>query len=185
MGERRERVCPVENAGSLDGILRKWIHNPRKILRKYIKEGMTVLDIGCGPGFFSIEMAKMVGNKGKVIAADLQEGMLNIIRKKIKGKKIEKIIQLHKCEINKIKVNKKIDFILAFYVVHEIPNKQNFFKKVKSILKSEGTILFIEPKFHVSEEDFRKSIKIAQEAGLKPLKTKKIFLSRSILLKKK
>ena len=70
MDNDNNRVCPVELANSLDSKIRRWIQNPRRILAPYIKEGMTVLDVGCGPGFFSVEMAKMVGNKGKVIAAE-------------------------------------------------------------------------------------------------------------------
>ena len=85
MESKRNRVCPVELAGSLDNKIRRWLQDPRKILAPYVKEGMTALDIGCGPGFFSIEMAKMVGRNGKVISADLQEGMLKKLGKKIKG----------------------------------------------------------------------------------------------------
>ncbi len=72
-------VCPVALSGSLDNSIRRWLQNPQKILRPYIAEGMTVLDVGCGPGFFSLEMVRMVGKFGRIIAADLQEGMLQII----------------------------------------------------------------------------------------------------------
>ena len=78
-------VCPVERANSLDSKLRRWIQNPLKILAPYLREGMSVLDIGCGPGFFTIDMAMMVGESGRVIAADLQEGMLERLRRKIAG----------------------------------------------------------------------------------------------------
>ena len=44
---------------------------------------MTALDVGCGPGFFTLDMARLVGESGQVIAADLQEGMLQIVRDKI------------------------------------------------------------------------------------------------------
>ena len=115
MKEDKNRVCPVELAGSLDNKLRRWLQNPRKILAPYIKEGMRVLDIGCGPGFFTIEMAMMVGVNGKVFAADLQEGMLQIIKAKIAGTSIEKIITLHKTQQDRINLNESVDFILVFY----------------------------------------------------------------------
>ena len=83
MTKINERVCPVALSGSLDNGIRRYLQNPQKILRPYINEGMTVLDVGCGPGFFSIEMARMVGKSGRVIAADMQEGMLQIIKVKI------------------------------------------------------------------------------------------------------
>jgi ubiquinone/menaquinone biosynthesis C-methylase UbiE len=71
--EKNKRICPVEYAVGLDNSVRRLLQNPRKILKPYIHEGMTVLDLGCGPGFFSIEIAKMLKDSGKVIAADLQE----------------------------------------------------------------------------------------------------------------
>jgi 2-polyprenyl-3-methyl-5-hydroxy-6-metoxy-1,4-benzoquinol methylase len=52
MESERNRVCPVELAHSLDNTLRRWLQNPKNILAPYIQEGMTVLDVGCGPGFF-------------------------------------------------------------------------------------------------------------------------------------
>ena len=76
MSDGNKRVCPVERAGSLDNRFRRWLQDPRKILSPHIKEGMTVLDLGCGPGYFTIDIAQMVGKSGRVIAADLQEGML-------------------------------------------------------------------------------------------------------------
>ena len=71
MNNEKLRICPVERAGSLDCKLRKWFQNPGKILAPFIKEGMKVLDVGCGPGFFSIKIAKMVGKRGKVFSVDL------------------------------------------------------------------------------------------------------------------
>ena len=53
MSDKSKRVCPVERAGGLYNKIRRWLQNPQKILRPYIEEGMTVLDLGCGPGFFS------------------------------------------------------------------------------------------------------------------------------------
>ena len=61
------KICPVEKADSLNSRFRRWLQNPKKILGKYIEESMTVLDFGCGPGFFSIELAKMVGSSGRII----------------------------------------------------------------------------------------------------------------------
>ena len=78
-----KHVCPVEMARSLDNIFRIWFQNPRKILAPFIREGMTVLDIGCGPGFFSTEIAEMVGPSGRVIACDLQKEMLEIVARRI------------------------------------------------------------------------------------------------------
>jgi ubiquinone/menaquinone biosynthesis C-methylase UbiE len=81
---RKNHVCPVAIARFLDNRVRRWVQDPRKILSPYIKEGMTVLDIGCGPGFFTVDIARLVGKSGRVIAADLQEGMLRRLKEKIR-----------------------------------------------------------------------------------------------------
>jgi len=182
MKEKNGRICPVENAGSLDNIFRKWVHNPKKLLKDYVKEGMIALDVGCGPGLFSIEMAKMVGKTGKVIAVDLQEGMIKKLENKIIGTEIEKRIKLHQCEKNKIGISEKVDFVLAFYMVHEVPNQMNFFKEIKSILNLNGKAFIIEPRFRVSNKAFEDTINIAKEAGLKISKKEKVFFSRAIIL---
>ena len=179
----KNRVCPVERAKGLDNKIRILLQNPRKILKPYIKEGMTVLDFGCGPGFFLPDMAQMVGKSGRVIASDLQEGMLEIVRKKINGTNFENRIILHKCEENKIGINEKVDFILLFYMVHEIPEKSRFFKEIKTILNPDGLVLIVEPAFHVSKKAFKETLKTANEAGLINSEDLKSFLSRTSVLK--
>jgi ubiquinone/menaquinone biosynthesis C-methylase UbiE len=54
-------LCSWKIAFALDNPIRRIIHNPKKILGGYIELGQTVLDLGCGPGTFSLAMAKMVG----------------------------------------------------------------------------------------------------------------------------
>jgi ubiquinone/menaquinone biosynthesis C-methylase UbiE len=183
MKEDKNRVCPVELANSLDSKIRRWLQNPQKILSPYITEGMTVLDIGCGPGFFSIEMADLVGDKGKVISADLQEGMLQKLRSKIKGTIFENRIALVKCDKDNINVSGKADFILAFYMVHEVPDKEKLFVSLKNILKENGQILIVEPKlFHVTKKEFASTIEKSVKAGFKAKEGPMLPFSFSALL---
>ncbi len=168
MSDERTRLCPVERADSLDSKIRKWLQNPRTILAPYISEGMTVLDFGCGPGFFSVEIARMVGRQGKVISADLQEGMLQILRNKIQGTELNDRITLTKCDRGSINVTAKIDFGMAFFVVHEVPDKARLFMELKPLLKEGAQFLLVEPKlFHVSKKQFELSLRIAESAGFK------------------
>ena len=184
MENKNMRVCPAEFAWGIDNLFRKWIHNPKKILGKYVKEGMIVLDVGCGSGLFSIEMSKMVGKSGKIIAADLQEGMLQKLKNKIQETEIGKRIKLHKCEKNKIDILEKVDFVLAFYMVHEVPDQKKLLEEIKSILKSNGKIFIIEPIFHVSKQAFEETTNRAVAIGFKPVEKPKVFLSRTVVLKK-
>jgi ubiquinone/menaquinone biosynthesis C-methylase UbiE len=179
-----KRVCPVERAGSLDNRIRRWVQNPRKILGPYIEEGMTVLDLGCGPGFFSIDMAQMVGKSGRVIASDLQEGMLKKLRDKIQGTELEERITLHKCLENRIGVSEKVDFVLAFYMVHEVPNQEEFFNEIGSVLKPNGQVLIVEPPFHVSKTTFEETVRKARISGFVPVERPRVFLSKAVMMKK-
>lgn len=166
MENERNRVCPVELANSLDGRIRRWLQSPRRILSPFVKEGMTVLDVGCGPGFFSVELARLVGRNGKVVSADLQDGMLEKLRNKIRGTELGERITLVKCGKDEINVSEKIDFGLAFYMVHEVPKKESFFSQLKSLLNDNGQILIVEPRlFHVSRKDFELTTQIAETAG--------------------
>ena len=184
MNDDRNRVCPVELANSLDSKIRRWLQNPQRILSSYVKEGMKVLDIGCGPGFFSVELAKMVGEHGKVYAVDLQEGMLQKLGNKIHKTPLEHIIQPIKCEKDKIVVPEKVDFILAFYMVHEVPDKDKLFTTLKNFLKENGEFLIVEPKlFHVSKKEFTATINKAEAVGFKSFEASKLAFSFSSLLK--
>jgi len=179
----RNRVCPVERAGGLDNCFRRIYQNPGRILKPYIQPGMTILDVGCGPGFFTIEMARILNGSGKVIAADLQQGMLEIVKTKIKESPFEKLVELHKCESGKMGVTTPVDFILAFYVLHELPDQKTFFEEVKSILKPGGGFLIAEPKSHVTVKEFEVLISDFNNNGFKIIKRPKILFSRSVMLK--
>ncbi|MCX6233066.1 MAG: class I SAM-dependent methyltransferase [Bacteroidetes bacterium] len=177
------KICPVEKAGGLDNSVRRLLQNPEKKLKPYIHEGMTVLDLGCGPGFFSVEIAKLLNDTGKVIAADLQHGMLEKLRQKIKGTELEQRIKLHKCKEDSIDITEKVDFVLAFYMIHEVANQDKLFSELKAIVKPDGQIFIIEPKFHVPKKSFESMITKLKEIGMEIKERPKVFFSRAIVLK--
>jgi ubiquinone/menaquinone biosynthesis C-methylase UbiE len=180
----KNRVCPVALAGGLDNGIRRWFQNPRNILEPFCKPGMTALDLGCGPGFFSVEMARLVGTTGRVIACDLQEAMLQKLGAKIKGSKLEEIVSLHQCPEGRIGVSEPVDFVLAFYMLHEVPDQENYFKELYSLLKSTGRFLAVEPPFHVSKSAFDETVKKAVAAGFTATESPRIFLGRTMVFKK-
>jgi ubiquinone/menaquinone biosynthesis C-methylase UbiE len=126
-------------------------------------------------------MAKMVGESGKVIAVDVQEEMLQIVREKAAQQGLESRIVTHKSDPDRIGISEKVDFALAFYMVHEVPNAETFLGEIVSILKPKGKLLVVEPMFHVSATAFGKTIEVARQAGLRPITEPKIRFSRSKL----
>jgi ubiquinone/menaquinone biosynthesis C-methylase UbiE len=180
--ENHPYVCPAEFAGSLDNPVRRLVHKPGRILESHISKGMTVLDLGCGPGFFTIELAKLVGETGKVIASDIQQGMLDKVALKIRRTDLESRIELHNCREDVIGISQKVDFILAFWMVHEVPDQKRLFEEMKSVLNPGGRIWIIEPKIHVTKKAFQKMTGLLELAGLKIIEKPGIRLSRSVVL---
>jgi ubiquinone/menaquinone biosynthesis C-methylase UbiE len=176
------RICPWWLAPTLDNPIRRLVHNPKTILSGYIGRGQTVLDLGCGSGTFTIAMAKMVGEDGKVIAVDVQDEMLQMVRKKAAKEGLESRIITHRSNPDRIGISDKVDFVLAFYMIHEVPNVDRFLREIVSLLKPKGKLLIVEPKLHVSALSFKRTLEAAQLAGLRPIAEPKIRFSRSALL---
>lgn len=160
-----QHVCPHRFAFMLDNWFRKLFQNPRRIVGEFIQEGDTVIDLGCGPGFFTVEMAKLVGEKGSVIAVDLQEEMLAAVRRKAARSGVSHRLAFHRCDADAIGLDRRVDFILAFYMLHETPDAKKTLQELKQMLKPGGRILVVEPKFHVSKAKFASMRQVAERLG--------------------
>ncbi len=180
--DTKHRICPVERAGVLDFGFRRLLQNPGKMLGPYIREGMTALDLGCGPGFFTLEMARRVGDSGKVIAADLQEGMLDRLKAKIKNTALASRIRFHRCLPDRIGLAEKCDFVLVFYMLHEVPDQARFLAEIRSMLKPGGRVLLAEPKWHVTHKEFLYAIAVMEQAGFMVPERPEIRFSRTVVL---
>jgi ubiquinone/menaquinone biosynthesis C-methylase UbiE len=176
-------VCPARHAGFLATSLRRLVHNPEKILAGLIDEGQTVADLGCGPGFFTIPMAGLVGESGRVIAIDLQQAMLDKMMRAAQRQGVASCIEPHKCETDSIGVGEQVDFALAFYMVHEVPDVERFLGQVAAMLRPQGRFLLVEPKLHVSAAAFARTVEIARGVELIPVLEPRIAFSRSALLR--
>jgi ubiquinone/menaquinone biosynthesis C-methylase UbiE len=172
-------ICPSWLSFFLEIRIRKTIHDPHRILKDYVKPGYTVVDMGCGPGYFSIPMAKMVGKTGKVLSVDVQEKMLKNVNRNAVRHNVQDIIKAVQCKPDNICINEKTDFVLTFWMVHEVVDIENFMKQIYRTMKPGSFYLLSEPKIHVSAKKFREIIKIAEEAGFKSLKEVKIFGGRN------
>ncbi len=177
-------VCPATHAVFLDNWIRKIIHNPHKILKPFIRGGMKVADIRCGPGFFTLPMAELVGADGLVYAYDLQEEMLKKIIAKIEGTGLESKISVHRCQEKHIGFAANVDCVLGFFMVHEVPDVQALTREVYSALDPGGVFLVIEPLFHVNRKQFKNICNLAKDVGFSLEKGPRVFWGRSVALRK-
>lgn len=181
-----EHVCPVWVGYTFLLPIRKLQHNPGKILSPFIKEGMSVMDYGCAMGYFSIPMAEMTGPEGVVYCVDIQEKMLTNLQKRAVRHKVAAVTRplLVGKDFNPGELAGKLDFVLLFMVVHEVPDKKQLFSDLHKMLKPGGKILFAEPKGHVTPADFEVSLHLAKEAGLKVAEDKPVARMLGALLSK-
>jgi ubiquinone/menaquinone biosynthesis C-methylase UbiE len=177
-------VCPWWLAYTFDNPLRRLFHNPITLLGDYVQAGMVVMDIGCGMGYFTLGLAELVGETGKVIAVDLQQEMLDIMLKRAAKKGLAHRIIPHRTEPGSINNSTPVDFILAFWMVHEVSDPVTFFAEVATILKPEAKLLYAEPSFHVPEKRYNEILAAGTRSGLTVIRNLSIRFSRAALLEK-
>jgi SAM-dependent methyltransferase len=182
-----ERVCPWWLGYLLVAPMRKLAQNPSRILSPYVKQGDTVLDAGSAMGFFSLPMAHLVGETGHVISVDLQEKMIWGLKKRAVKVGVERRMELRVCTARSLCIDdlaEKVDFALAFAVVHEVPDPGRFFREIHSSVRKGGLFLFSEPTGHVTQEGFNVTLAVARDIGFHVVSFPVIRRSYSVLLAK-
>ncbi len=176
---RDEKVCPWWLAWTFDNPLRRWIHDPEKILDGLVNDGMAVADIGCGMGYFSVAMAKMAGPQGRVLAVDVQQMMLDLCSKRSYRAGVSERIRTILAAPDDIRIDAPVDFVLAFWMVHEVKDIPKFFGQVAKVLRPGGKMLYAEPRVHVPRKRFEEILGHARKAGFTAHTGPAVNLSRS------
>lgn len=164
-------VCPWWLGRLLLNPIRRWIQDPRRILAPFIEPGMRVLEVGPGYGFFTLELAEQVGDKGKVFAVDIQERMIRGLCRRVEKAGLIARVEPRVCNGQTLGVKDlldSIDFALIFAVLHEIPDPERVLREIRETLVPQGRLLLAEPKGHVRIRRFRQLIEAAERNGFKP-----------------
>jgi ubiquinone/menaquinone biosynthesis C-methylase UbiE len=181
----RARVCPAEDAGWLSTPLRGLVTPPGRILGGLVGPGDSAVDLGCGPGFFTLPLAELVGDEGSVIAVDLQQAMLDKVRARADRKGLTARIRLHRCEAGTLGLDGECaDFALAFWMVHEVPDEWRLFRESHQLLRSGARLLLVEPKGHVTAAAFAQTLVAAEAAGFRIVGRPHVVFSFSALLER-
>jgi ubiquinone/menaquinone biosynthesis C-methylase UbiE len=148
--------------------LRRLVERPRTILKDYVRAGMTTLDVGCGEGFYTIGMARLVGSNGRVISVDPKAEALDALKRHAARASLSERIDTRVCADRDLAIDDlagHVDFALAAYVVHHAPDKAGMMRNVYRALRPGGTFLIIEPRHHASPAECGATEAAAEEAG--------------------
>ncbi len=181
-------ICPwrgYSRVRHLDNFLRPLIHNTATLFGPYVRPRMTVLDVGCGGGFASLGLARLVGEGGRVIAADLQPEMLKMVEARAKEAGLSGRIRTHVCGPDRVGVKGPVDFAVAFFMVHEVPDMAAFLAEISEALRTGGRFFVAEPLFHTTKGHFLRLIDRAGRAGLVPVAYPRVFFGRAVVFEKR
>jgi ubiquinone/menaquinone biosynthesis C-methylase UbiE len=183
-----KRVCPWWLGYFLASPVRRWaLGDPCKLLAPYVREGMTVFEPGPGMGFFTLELSKLIGPSGRVIAVDVQPKMISALKRRAAKAGVLDRIEVRQANDNSLSVSDctgTIDFTLAFAVVHEMPSANWFFGQAAAVSKPGATMLFAEPAGHVKPDEFEAELQDAVTAGFSVVEKPLIRRSQAALLRK-
>jgi SAM-dependent methyltransferase len=162
--------------------------DPRKILGPYVRPATTVLDAGCAMGFFTLELARMVGDRGRVIAVDLQPRMVKTLIKRAHRAGLSERIETRICtgeDLGLGDLDDQVAFALAFAVAHEVPDIEGFLSQLAATLGAGGRLLLAEPLGHVSRSEFDATVAAAGSVGLEVVDRPAIRRSHAVVLAKR
>jgi SAM-dependent methyltransferase len=180
-----ERVCPWWAGYLLVSPLRRLLQDPAALLAPLVREGMTVLEPGPGMGFFTLEAARRVGPRGRVVAVDVQPRMLSALRRRAERAGLAARVEARAAAPDALGVPDlagKVDLVLALLVVHELPDAGRFFAEARAALAPGGKVLVVEPRGHVTAAAFEATLAAAARAGLRAGPGPRVWRSHSAVL---
>jgi SAM-dependent methyltransferase len=153
--------------------------NPAKCIESLEKEGDVVADLGAGSGYYAFRMAPKVGEKGKILAVDIEEKMLAELKKRIEKQKVANIETVKCTETDPKLPEAGVDLVLMVDVYHELAFPYEVMMAIRKALKPGGRVVLVEfrkedPKVPIkevhkmSEEQIKKEMAVI---GLSHLKT--------------
>jgi ubiquinone/menaquinone biosynthesis C-methylase UbiE len=179
-----EHVCPPWLSFTLTNVFRRLAQDPDRTVGPFVRPGDVVLDVGCGPGFFAVPLARMVGENGRVVAVDIHPGMLERTRRRAVRAGAGDRVRLHLASRTSLGLDpgERADLALAFWMAHEVPDTVRLFAEIGAALKPEGRLLLVEPKLHVPGPSFEALLGLSEGAGFVRQGEPRIRLSRAAVL---
>lgn len=145
MGRQIAQTMSYHGAAWLVRDTREEEERPSEVLKQLgLKPGMVVCDLGCGNGFYSLSMAKMVAPDGKVLAVDIQQEMLHLLKLRADSEGVANIEPVLGTIVDPKLPDESVDLLLLVDVYHEFSHPQQMLSAIRKSLKPDGLIVLLE-----------------------------------------
>jgi len=179
-------VCPWWFVRSFDNRFRRRFHEHEALFGPFVRPGSRALDIGCGAGFNTEGLARMVGPHGKVVAVDLQPRMLTMTERRLRRGGLLDRVDLVQAEADDLGLESQepFHFAVAFWMVHEVPDPRRLIDQIGNALAPGAHLMICEPRLHVRRRAFETSVEVARQADFAERDRPRVAFSRAVVLTK-
>jgi ubiquinone/menaquinone biosynthesis C-methylase UbiE len=183
--EPGHHVCPWWLGYGLLLPVRRLLENPERMLAPHVRPGAKALELGCGMGYFTLPLARLAGETGRVLCLDIQPRMLAALERRAQRAGLRPRIETRLCGPESLGLTQEagtIDLAVLIHVLHELPDARTALSEIRTALTAEGRVLLIEPPGHVSAAEFERQIETASAVGLV---AERRLSRRGVLLRRK
>jgi SAM-dependent methyltransferase len=149
----RHPVTGRAYAGVMGAAGADWLERPEREVEERpslavklldLKPGMSVADVGCGSGYYTELISRRIGAQGKVFAVDVQAEMLELLKERVKSKRLANVVPVLGDEADPKLPDGALDLILLVDVYHEFAEPQTMLRKLRPALKPDGRLVLLE-----------------------------------------
>jgi 2-polyprenyl-3-methyl-5-hydroxy-6-metoxy-1,4-benzoquinol methylase len=181
----RPHRCPLWLQSVLASPLRRLAESPESLLGPYVAPGMTVVEPGCGFGFFSLPLARMVGPSGKVLCVDVEPAAVARLERRAAGAGLGGRIEARACSVTDLGLGDRAghaDLVTVLHMLHEVEDLAGFMRQAMAALHPGGRMLVLEPGGHVRPEQFAAECAACRDAGFRELPLERAPRGRLVAL---
>lgn len=172
---------PATRAGVLLHPLRRWVHPVRPMLELFrLRPGDTVLELGPGPGYFSIEASRLLGPQGTLLCLDVQPGMLRLLRQRLEEHGLTNAHPIAGDALNLPLADGCLDAAFLVSVLGEIPDRPRALAELRRVLRPGGALSICE---HLTDPDYQLETSVrdlCRASGFQPLDHQRQLLGYTI-----
>jgi ubiquinone/menaquinone biosynthesis C-methylase UbiE len=164
--------CPWWVQYMLISPLRRLVEPADKLVGPYVEPGMTVLDVGCGFGYVSLPLSRMVGSEGRVLCVDVEPRAIARLERRARRAGLAERIQARPCKPRDLGLADfagQVDLVTVIHTLHELEDLAGFLAQVRTLLSANGRLLVVEPRGHVKQEQFVAMMDCCRQAGFEQL----------------